>query len=262
MRRPRSSSGTGVGSSGMGLSYAPARVLDDLADLAHRPLDVVVHHDVAVLLGVGHLAFGDLPARGEVLRRFASSLLLAMLELLFRRRDHEDEHRVRHQPADLLSALDVDLQHHLTARVARLLDPVAEGAVEVSVVVRVLEERALRDPRLELLPREKRVVLAGSFTRPRLPRRPGDRIDQVRLELEQAADERVLPHPRRPGDDDQQAALQASDSQNSVKSSGGGASNVISAPVRGWRRRRRAAWSIGRPRSCSWPPYSLSPAIG
>src|SRR5437899_4867833 len=129
MRRPRSSSGTGVGSSGMGLSYAPARVLDDLADLAHRPLDVVVHHDVAVLLGVGHLAFADLAARGEVLRRFASPLLLAMLELLFRRRDHEDEHRVRHQPADLLTPMDGELRHHVTARVTRLPDPVAASSV-------------------------------------------------------------------------------------------------------------------------------------
>src|SRR5438094_4529946 len=260
IRRPRSFSGTGVGSSGMGLSYAPARVLDDLADLAHRPLDVVVHHDVAVLLGVGHLAFADLAARGEVLRRFASPLLLAMLELLFRRRDHEDEHRVRHQPADLLSALDVNLQHHVTALVTRLLDQVAEGAVEVAVVGRVLEERALRDQRLELLACEERVVLVRS--RPRLPRRPGHRIDEVRVELEQAPDQRVLPHPRRPGNHDQQAALQASDSQNTVKSSGVGASNVISAPERGWRSRSREAWSIGRPRLCSWPPYSVSPAIG
>src|SRR5207253_7340878 len=106
------------------------------------------------------------------------------------------------------------------------------------------------------------VGLVGTFARSWLPRRPRHRIDEVPVELEQAADQRVLPHPRRPGDDDQEAGLQTSDSQNSVKSSGGGASNVISAPVRGWRSRRRDAWSIGRPRSCSWPPYSLSPAIG
>src|SRR5438477_6434877 len=169
IRRPRSSSGTGVGSSGMGLSYAPARVLDDLADLAHRPLNVVPHPDVAVLLGVGQLALGALPARGEVLRGFASPLLLAMLELLFRGRDHEYEHRVGYQPAHLLRALDVDLQHDIAAGVARFLDAVAEGAVQVTVVGRVLEERALRDQRLELLPGEERVVLVGSFVRPRLP---------------------------------------------------------------------------------------------
>src|SRR5207247_9445676 len=123
-----------------------------------------------------------------------------------------------------------------------------------------LEESAFLDQGLELLTGQEGVVLV--LTRPRLPRGPGDRIDEVAVELEQAADQRVLADPGRPRDDDQQALLQASDSQNAAKSRGGGASKFISEPVRGCRSRSRHACNIGRTRLASRPPYSESPATG
>src|SRR5437868_9198406 len=128
-RRPRSSSGMGVVSKGTALSYALAGALDDLSDLGHGALDVVVGHHVLVLVHVPHLALGDLSARGHVLPRLAAALLLPVLELLFRRGDDEDEQGVGHQAAHLLRALDVDLQQHVAALLPRLLDAVAEGAV-------------------------------------------------------------------------------------------------------------------------------------
>src|SRR3989440_2959926 len=262
MRRPRSSSGIGVGSRGTALSYALAGAFDDPADLGHRALDVVVGHHVLVLARVLHLALGDLPAGSHVLPRFAAALLLPILQLLFRRGHDEDEQRIGHQAPDLLRALHVDLQHHVTAFRTRLLDAVAKGAVEVAVVGRVLEERTVAHQPGELFARQEGVVLARLLARPRPPRRARNRVHQLRVQLEQAMDERVLADPRRPRDDDEQASPHSSDAQNVVKSEGGAASKLMSAPVRGCRSRRRQAWSIGRSRPGSRLPYSASPATG
>src|SRR5919109_1114141 len=262
MRRPRSSSGTGVGSSGTGLSYAPPGGVDDLADLAHCALDIVVGHDVLVLRCVLHLALGDLAPRRQVLGRLAAALLLAMLELLLGRSHDEDEHRVRNQLPHLLGALDVDLQQDITSVIARALDAVAERAVQVAVVVRMLEKSALSYQLLELLSREEGVVLVRLFSRARLPGRARHRVRQPLVELQQSPDQRVLAYAGRTGDDDEQPSLHATDAQKSSKSRGGGASKLISRPVRGWRRRSRQAWSMGRCKPGSRPPYSASPATG
>src|SRR5438105_4669394 len=60
MRRPRSSSGTGVGSSGMRLSLPLSGAPDDFEDLLHRGFHVVIRHHVLVIRGVCHLALRDL----------------------------------------------------------------------------------------------------------------------------------------------------------------------------------------------------------
>src|SRR5258708_24997921 len=159
MRRPRRSSGTGVGSRGTALSYALAGAVDDPQDFPHRPLDVVVGHDVLVLLRVLHLPFGDLAPRGQVLGRLTSATLLALLELLLGRRHDEDRDGVGHQAAHLLGPLDVDLQHDVAAFGAGALDAVAESAVQVAVVARVLEERAPLDQLFEALAGQAGVVL-------------------------------------------------------------------------------------------------------
>src|SRR5438046_8326568 len=101
MRSPRSSSGTGVGSSGIGLSLPLPRLADDLQDLGDRALDVVVGYHVVVARGVGHLFLGD-PAPGvEIFRRLASAALLAVGELLLRGGDDKDGDRIWHEPAHL-----------------------------------------------------------------------------------------------------------------------------------------------------------------
>src|SRR2546430_7896397 len=85
MRRPRSSSGTGVASKGTALSYALAGAFDDPADLGHRALDVVVGHHVLVLARVLHPALGDLPAGRHLLPRPAAPPLPPRLSPLFSR---------------------------------------------------------------------------------------------------------------------------------------------------------------------------------
>src|SRR6266550_1225037 len=262
MRSPRISSGTGVWSRGMGLSLPLSGVPNDLEDLLDRGLDVVVRDDVVVLGRVGHLPLCDLPARRELVVRFTPPLDLPAFELLLGRRDDEDEDRVGHQPAHLLGALHVDLQDYVAAARSRALDAVAKGAVKLVVVGRVLEKGAFGDQVLELLAGEERVVLVGFLSGPRLAGRAGDRVEKVAIELEEPADQGVLSHARRPGDHDELAALHESDAQNESKSAGGAASKLISTPERGWRRRRRQAWSIGRPAPAPPPPYSASPATG
>src|SRR6266567_239500 len=265
MRRPRSSSGTGVGSSGIGvsrLSLRRPRTADQVEDLARRAVDVVVGDDMVVVGRVGHLFLGDLPPRRQVPRRLATTPLLAVLELFLRRRDDEDQDRVGQELSHLLGALDIDLEDHVAPGVARPLDPVAKGAVQVAVVARVLEECALGDQVLELFARQEGVVLVWLLVGPRLAGGAGDRVLEVGVELEEAEDHSVLAHARRTRDDDQKTALHSAASQKRSKSGGGGASKLISAPVRGWRRRSRHAWSIGRSAPASRPPYSASPAIG
>ena len=137
--------------------------------------------------------------------------------------------------------MHVDLQHDVSAARSRALDAIAEGAVKLAVVGRVLEESALRDEILELLAGEERVVLVGLLAGPGLSRRSRHRIDKVAIQLEKPPDQGVLAHARRPGDHDQLAALHGMEDQKAAKSAGGGASNVISRPVRGWRRCRRQA---------------------
>ena len=156
---------------------------------------------------VFHLPPGDLAARGEVFGRLAAATLLALLQLVLRWRDNEDGDRVRHEPAHLLRALDVDLEHDVVALAACALDPIAERAVQVAVVVGVLEESALGDQTLELLASQEGVVLIRLLAGSRLTRRPRYRVDQVRIELEKALDQCVLAHPGRARDHDQQAAF-------------------------------------------------------
>src|SRR5712692_1899759 len=263
-RSPRSSSGTGVGSRGMEvqLSYAPPGAFDDRVDLGRGPFHVVVGHHVVVVRGAGHLALGDLAPRGEVLRGFAAALDLPPLTLLLRRRHDEDGDRIGNEAADLVRALDVDLQHDVASGMARILDAVAEGAVEIAVVCGVLEKRAFPHQVLELVPREEGVVVIRLFVRPRLARGARDGIDQVAVQLEEPLDHRVLPHARRAGDHDEKASLHLTDAQKSWKSAGGPASKLISVPLRGCRRRSRHAWSMGRWAPGSRPPYSASPATG
>src|SRR2546430_17651849 len=102
IRIPRSSLGTGVGSSGMGLSYAPPGVFDDLTDLADRTLDVGIRHHVLVLRRVCHLASSDLPPRSQVLALLAASLHLTSLQLLLRRLVDKAASGVRRKPEHLL----------------------------------------------------------------------------------------------------------------------------------------------------------------
>src|ERR1041385_4770691 len=254
LRRPRRPPGTGVGSNGMPLRYAPSGPLDQHEDLVDGAVDVVVGDNVVVPRGVGHLLLGDLAARLQFLVRLAAPVLTALRELLLRRRNDEDRDRFRDQAPYLLRPLHVDLQHHIAPCFAGVFDPVPEGPVHVAVVICVLEEGVLLDVVEELLPCQERVVLVGLLTLARLARGSRDRIDEVRVELEKALYDGVLADARRSRDDDEEPPSHVSELQNFWKSAGGAASKLISSPVRGWRRRSLQACSIGRARSGSPPP--------
>src|SRR5712692_456172 len=123
MRRPRSSSGTGVASSGIAvrLSLALPRILNERQDLGHRTLELVVDDHVIVVRRVSHLDLGDLAPRQQLLERLAVAQLLAPLECLRRRRHDEDEESLGRTTADLLGALHLDLQNDVVPRRTSLL---------------------------------------------------------------------------------------------------------------------------------------------
>src|ERR1700674_3623309 len=147
MRSPRSSSGIGVLSKGIpvGLSLALSGFLDERQDLCHGSLEIVVYYHVRVVRRVGHLGLGNLAARRHVVRSLAVAQLLAPHELLRRWRDDEDEEPLRSPFANLLRALHLDLQNDVVPSRAGFLDTLGEGSVQVAVVGRVLEERAILD---------------------------------------------------------------------------------------------------------------------
>src|SRR5919204_887137 len=106
---------------------------------------------------------------------------------------------------------------------------------------------------------DERVALAVDFARPGWPRGVRDRVFEPGIELEQAPENGILPYSARPGDYDQEPAVRlarlgvdqrivraVSEFHASSKSSGGGAAQVSTAPVRGWRNVRLSAWSAGR----------------
>src|SRR5665213_4377562 len=115
----------------------------------------------------------------------------------------------------------------------------------------------LLDQGLEPLTAHERVADPIHLARPWRARRKRHRVRQVGIALHQAFDQRVFAHTGRPRDDDQKATLRrhVSEAQNPSKSAGGGTSKLIATWVRGWRRRSRHAWSIGR----SGSPGFLAP---
>src|SRR5439155_23283577 len=92
----------------------------------------------------------DLAARRKLLVRLASPFDLAAFQLLLGRRDHEDEDRVGQQPADLFSALHVDLEHEVAAACQRTLDTIAESAVKIAAGGGLLASCAFPAELLEL----------------------------------------------------------------------------------------------------------------
>src|SRR4029077_1119135 len=170
-RIPRSSSGTGVGSRGMNLSLALARLADDREHLGDGLVQVLVDDHVIVIARVRHLFLRDPPALGHVLVRLAAAQLLAPHELLGTRRRDEDEKRVGHCPANLLCPLDLNLEEDVVTRRAGLFDRAGRCAVEVAVVRSVLEKVAGPRQLLELLAADECVVDAIGLARACLARR-------------------------------------------------------------------------------------------
>src|SRR5215472_13594073 len=130
-RRPRTAVGTSAGSSG--LTALPALAVQDREDLTHRPLRVVVDHDVVVARRVAHLDLREALPRLHDLRRLAAPARPPPQQLLHRGRADEHGHRVGAALANQLGPLDLDLQDHVAVPVQRLVDPAGRRPVEVPV---------------------------------------------------------------------------------------------------------------------------------
>src|SRR5438445_1614941 len=93
-----------------------AGCLDDSSDLRRCAVEVVVHHDVIEPARLGPLPRGGLQTSCDPLVVLGSSSPEASLELLHRRRRQEDQDGARNAVPNLLGALHVDLEDHVSAR--------------------------------------------------------------------------------------------------------------------------------------------------
>src|SRR5262245_27120150 len=78
---------------------------------------------------------------------------------LDRRRQNEDEHRIGKRTNELLCSLYIDVYHHVLATLEDPLHLVSKRAVELAVNLRRFSELSLLSQCLELLTREKEIIL-------------------------------------------------------------------------------------------------------
>src|SRR5512133_2217837 len=96
--------------------------LDDSSDLVRGTVDVVVRHGGGEPGGLRDLLRREVEPPPDRRLRLGPSATEPSLELLERGRREEDQERPRHTVADLLRALDVDLEDHVHPAPQRLID--------------------------------------------------------------------------------------------------------------------------------------------
>ena len=188
---------------------------DDILDRGDGALDGVVHDDVLIAPADGDLFPRASHAPREALLRLGTAAAQAVLQLLDGRRQQEDEQPVRAFLHDVQGALNVDLEQDILPRRAPLLDLLERRPVVVAVDIRMLEEASLPDELLELLLRQKVVVLAIHLAVPRRARRGGDGVGKLRCLREELAAHGSLACAGRAGYDDQHSLPHTSASRSS-----------------------------------------------
>src|SRR5919112_1812040 len=123
--------------------------------------------------------------------------------LLQRRRPDEDHHGVGSAFLDLPRPLKLDPEYDGATDLQQLFHAVLRGTIEITRVLRPLEEAVLLDPALELLTGEEDVVNALHLALSRFAGRGRGYERQLWDRLERGPDQGVLTRPGGPRDDDQ-----------------------------------------------------------
>src|SRR5215208_2307267 len=171
------------------------RPADDLLELRHRPLAVVVDDRVVKLGREGRLLLRDVEPLVDLALALGRPQAQAALPLLAARRGDEDRDRRGDAVANRECAAGLDLEHRRLplSRDALELGPERPRAVALTPgELDPLEEVALLQPAVELLVREEPVVAAVLLAGPHRPRRPGDRERELGDALHQKLGQRAL----------------------------------------------------------------------
>lgn len=169
--------------------------------LVHGPIEVVVDDHMMGQFAPDRFLFAtELDPTLDLIRRVTPSAHALDLGL-HRRRDYQDDHRVRTQVANLAGTVEVDLEHEIPAgrRVwkwrARELTRHYFGPFEEATVL---------NGGLEGRPPDE-VICVGGLARSPITGRPGPTQPERVIPRHQTVDDRPLPHPTRPGDHEDRA---------------------------------------------------------
>src|SRR6266542_503708 len=176
---------------------------DDLRELVRGSLDIVVDDDVVELICLFALLPGQREPLVDLPRALRSPLPQPALELVERRRVHEDRHCARHGVPDGERALDLEVEERDLPGLVDAIDLEAERPVAMAGDVRnPFEEVASSNAAFELRIRDEPVFAPVLLAFPSLPGRRRDGELELGHTLEQSGLERALSGPRGPGHDD------------------------------------------------------------
>jgi hypothetical protein len=178
-------------------------------DLCHRPIEVVVDHDMMGQLAADPLLLlGAGQPPGNVVVGVAPGAEARLLDLP--RRGHDEDHErswlaIEH----LASALDLDDEQEIATSLGYWSRGVPCSirrwrAVEVTQIFGPLQKSIASDAGFESGTIDEGVRLVAFTASPRA-RRPRPAQDQRGIAFQEAGDDRVLPGPTGPRDDDDQS---------------------------------------------------------
>lgn len=176
---------------------------DDGAQILKRDVEVVVDDEVVVLAIVRHFAdrLGHTP--GDDVIAVLPATVQTARQLLARRRQNEDAAGLRHLAAHLAGALPVDIEENIDPLRQNLFNRLTRGAIVVAKDFGVLQEIIAGDHCLELVHRDKVVMLTVLFARTAGARgvRDGNPGVVGRLRFQQGLDQAGFASAARRGND-------------------------------------------------------------
>src|SRR5437660_1388667 len=177
---------------------------DNGPQLRHGRLQLVVDYLILILATLFQLAPGGLHPAFDGFKSLRPARLQALAVSVFRRRSHENGHRLGEQGPQLGSPLHVDVEDHAHALAPPGIDLAPQRAIAVAVDLRPFQEVAGPEGGLELLGRPEVILPPVLLPRPGRPRRRGNRQPQRHAGLGQhPPDYGGLPAAARPRQDEQ-----------------------------------------------------------
>ena len=189
----------------MPASPKPLR-FEDCTQLRQAGVEIIVDQYVIVLAPMAHLVGGTVHAIADRLLAVGAAGSQAALQLHQRRRQDVDADDIlRIARLQLLRALPVDVEQHVTALVHRLPNGASRRAVALAEDVRPLDQRMVGDELVEGFFIDEMIVDSVGLAGARRARRRGDGKRDAAVLGEDTAGHRGLARPRRRREHEQQA---------------------------------------------------------